>query len=219
MKHQHILKDDAELSKVFPNGAKDFQVSERREAENIKEILAKSKVRMLTNDEDDPGSRPCDRECSYCHLLRETEGKDFKSVTTGCKYKVRQKITCEAKDVIYPVTCKRHNIQGVGCTMELKSRISNYRSHHNKKNKSCGITEHFLKGDHIFEEHFQIQPIVRLLNPPRTVSKKRERLEEFELYWQMNLITYEPHGMNKQSEIEKTKAKIKNRRIRDTKRK
>ena len=58
MKHQHILKDDAELSKVFPNGAKDFQVSERREAKNIKEILAKSKVRMLTNDEDDPGSRP-----------------------------------------------------------------------------------------------------------------------------------------------------------------
>ena len=57
MKHQHILKDDAELSKVFPNGAKDFQVSERREAKNIKEILAKSKVRMLTNDEDDPGSR------------------------------------------------------------------------------------------------------------------------------------------------------------------
>ena len=56
---------------------------------------------MLTNNEDDPGSRPCDRECSYCHLLRETEGKDFKSVTTGCKYKVRQKITCEAKDVIY----------------------------------------------------------------------------------------------------------------------
>ena len=59
MKHQHILKDDAELSKVFPNGAKDFQVSERREAKNIKEILAKSKVRMLANDEDDPGSRPC----------------------------------------------------------------------------------------------------------------------------------------------------------------
>ena len=107
----------------------------------------------------------------------------------------------------------------MGCTTELKSRISNYRNHRNKKNKSCGITGHFLEGDHIFEEHFQIQPIVRLLNPPRTVSKRRERLEEFELYWQINLITYEPHGMNKQSEIEKTRAKMKNRRIRDTKRK
>ena len=64
MKHQHILKDDEELSKVFPNGAKDFLVSERREAKNIKEILAKSKVRTLTNDKDDPGSRPCDKDCS-----------------------------------------------------------------------------------------------------------------------------------------------------------
>ena len=116
MKHQHTLKDDEELSKVFPIGAKDFQVSERREAENIKEILAKSKVRMIANDEDDPGSRPRDKDCSYRHLLRDTEGKDFKSVTTGCKYKVGQKITCKAKDVIYLVTCKRHNIQGVSCT-------------------------------------------------------------------------------------------------------
>ena len=128
-------------------------------------------MRFLTNDEDDPGSRPCDTESSYWYLLRETEGNDFKSVTTGCKYKVRQEITCEAKDVIYLVTCKRHNIQRVGCTMELKSRISNYRSHHNKKNKSYGITKHFLEGGHIFEEDFQIHPSVRLLNPPRTVSK------------------------------------------------
>ena len=102
--------------------------------------------------------------------------------------------------------------------MELKSRISNYQSHHNKKNKLCGITEHFSEGGHIFEEDFQIQPTVRLLNPPRSVSKRRERLEEVgEIYWQMNLITYEPHGMNKQSETEKTRAKMKNRKIRDTK--
>ena len=142
MKHRHILKYEEELSEVFPNGAKDFQLSESREAKNIKEV--KSKVRTLTNDEDDPGSRPCDKDFSYCHLLRETEGKDFKSVTTGCKYKVRKKVTCEAKDVIYLVTYERHNIQGVGCATELKSRISNCRSHHNKKNKSCGITEHFF---------------------------------------------------------------------------
>ena len=33
-------------------------------------------------------------------------------------------------------------------------------------------------------------------------------MEELEIYWQMNLITYEPHGMNKQSETEKTRAKM-----------
>ena len=124
----------------------------------------------------------CDKDCSCCHLSREKEGKDFKSETTGCKYKVRQQITCEATDVICLVACKKHNSQGVECTRELIIGISNYRSHHNKKNKSCGITEHFLEGGHIFEEDFQIQAIVRLLNPPRSVSKRRERLEEFEIY-------------------------------------
>ena len=46
----------------------------RREAKNIKEILSEAKVRTPANDEDDPGSRPCDKDCSYsyCHLLRET---------------------------------------------------------------------------------------------------------------------------------------------------
>ena len=87
----------------------------------------------MINDEDDPFSGPCDKDCSYCHLLRETEGKDFKSVTTGRKYKEKQKVTGEAEDFIYLVTCKRHNIQGVGFTSELKSRISNYRRHRNKK--------------------------------------------------------------------------------------
>ena len=61
----------------------------------------------------------------------------FKNVVTGCTYKVIQKITCEAHDVIYLVTCRKNNIQGVGCTAELKKRISNYRSHHNKRNISC----------------------------------------------------------------------------------
>ena len=69
MKHQHILKYDEELIKVFPNGAKDFQGSERREAKNIKEILAKSKVRTLTNDENDPGRRPCDKDRLFILLF------------------------------------------------------------------------------------------------------------------------------------------------------
>ena len=56
-----------------------------------------------------------------------------------------------------------------------------------------------------------IKPIVKLLSPSRTVKKRRERLEEFENYWQENVVTYEPCGMNEYSEIEKTKSKMKNR--------
>ena len=58
---------------------------------------------------------------------------------------------------------------------------------------------------------FEFLPIVKLLNPPSTIVKRRERLEEFELYWQENLVTYEPYGMNKKTEIEKARQKMKNR--------
>ena len=85
-------------------------------------------------------------------------------------------------------------------------------NHHKRKNRSCGITEHFLEYGLSFEEDFRILPIVRLVNPPVTMVKRRERLEEFELYWQENLITYEPYGMNKAIELERTRVKIRNRK-------
>ena len=76
-----ILKDDEELSRVFPNGAKDFQISQRRDAKNIKEILAKS---PFTNEEKDLESKPCKKDCAYCHLLRETEGKGWGQIDEHC---------------------------------------------------------------------------------------------------------------------------------------
>ena len=109
---------------------------------------------------------------------------------------------------MYLVTCNKDNIQGVGCTMDLKSRISNDMNHHKKKNRSCGITEHFLEDGHSFEEDFRILPIFRLVNPPVTMVKRRERLKELELYWQENLITYEPYRMNQAVELEKTRVKM-----------
>ena len=145
-------------------------------------------------------------------MLRKTASHEFKSLRTGCRYKIRQNITCESNDILYLVKCNKHNIQGVGCTMDLKSRISNYMNHQKKKNLSCGIAEHFLEDGHSFEEDFRILHVVRSVNPPVTMAKRREKLEEFELYWQENLITYEPYGMNKAIELERTSVKIRNRK-------
>ena len=67
---------------------------------------------------------------------------------------------------------------------------------------------YFLEDGHSFEEDFRILPIVRLVYPPMTMAKRRERLEEFELHWQENLITYKPYGMNKAVELERTMVKL-----------
>ena len=95
--------------------------------------------------EENSGSGPCNKNCAYCDHLRRTEVDTFKCVKTLSVYKIRQNITCESKDIIYIISCRIHNVQGVGCTTDLKGRLSNYKSHHKKKYISCGITEHFLE--------------------------------------------------------------------------
>ena len=89
----------------------------------------------------------------------------FKSVKTESVYEIRHVLHANQKTLF--ISCRRHNIQGVGCTTDLKGRISNYKSHHEKKYISCGITEHFLEDGHDFEEaDLEFLPMVKLLNPP-----------------------------------------------------
>jgi hypothetical protein len=44
-KHQHIIKSDPNLLRIFPRGARDFQVAFRKDSRNIKEILALSSTK------------------------------------------------------------------------------------------------------------------------------------------------------------------------------
>ena len=61
------------------------------------------------------------------------EAKQFKPKVTGESYKIRQRIDCSGKDVIYLVECRKCGKQGVGSTEDFKLRISNYISHILKK--------------------------------------------------------------------------------------
>ena len=96
-KFKSILEDDEELKEIFPKCIKHLQVSERRGAKNIKEILAPSvsavnsadtaegehidpsTARNATNMvENDNGCYPCGKNCVYCTYwinLRETPSK------------------------------------------------------------------------------------------------------------------------------------------------
>ena len=135
-KFDHLLKDDEKMKKVFPYGAKHFQVSEKRGTKNIKDILAPSTVNLndgenVNNEttEQDLGCHPCNKPCVCCQLLSKTEVDHFKSVQTGQSFKIRQSINCQSKDIIYLVNCVKCNLQGVGSTTQFHKRISNYFSH------------------------------------------------------------------------------------------
>ena len=175
---------------------------------------------IKNHEEENAGSGPRNKGCAYCKILDKSKGITFTSHSTKKSYKIRQRIDCETPNIIYLVSCKKHNIQGVGQTGNMKKRVSNYKNHHKAKYKKCGITEHFLESGHNLEEDFIFQPIVKIVNilsnryqGPRII---RERLEEFELYWQDTLMTIEPKGMNKQEEVDRARKKISRRRKKDS---
>ena len=78
-------------------------------------------------NENTNGCFPCGKgKCVYCALLSKSQGSTFQSISNKRTFKIRQKINCQSKNVIYLITCKRCNIQGVGHTTNFKKRISNY---------------------------------------------------------------------------------------------
>ena len=159
-------------------------------------------------NENTNGCFPCGKgKCVYCALLSKSQGSTFQSISNKRTFKIRQKINCQSKNVIYLITCKRCNIQGVGHTTNFKKRISNYFSHIKQGHKYCEIATHFIenhkdtwKEDYTNNDDFLIQGIAKLKHPPRSKEQITERLWDFEGYWQMELSTIHPNGLNIKNE-------------------
>ena len=129
-----IIEEDEELQEVFPKGIKHFQISERRGAKNIKELLAPSNIKFKENaldesesqnedeierDQDHEGCYPCSKPCAYCPLLQKLQGDTFHSKSNKKTFKIHQHINCKSQNVIYLVTCAKCNKQGVGHSMQF----------------------------------------------------------------------------------------------------
>ena len=207
------IRGDALLQKMFPAGVKDIQISERRGGKNIKEILAKSKINALEERSGIGYQSECGKvwrgvECVDCQFLRETSGNSFASTVTGRTHYIRQIVSCISWWIVYLVTCKKCNIQGVGSAKECKKRLANYRSViNNKKNASCGIEHHFCQEDHNIHD-FSFQIIAKLEKEPKNKNQMAgayRRLRTFEGHWQIQLSTIEPHGMNTIDEYHRNK--------------
>ena len=141
-------------------------------------------------------------------MLEETNGASFRSNKTRRTYKLRQAMNCESTWVVYLVTCKKCSQQGVGSTKTLKSRIANYKSViTRRKSGKCGIDHHFLQKDHSWND-FSIQVIAKMTKEPQRKSQEEaaySRLRQFEGYWQMQLATIDPDGMNDISEFHRNR--------------
>ena len=70
--------------------------------------------------------------------------RSFECFATKRVYKVRRSTSCVSKNVIYIAFCLNCLKKGVGSTVDWKPRLRNYKSHINKKVRSCSIVNHFI---------------------------------------------------------------------------
>ena len=100
-----------------------------------------------------------------CRVLSEVS--KFRSNSAGEKFYIRQNINCNSTNVIYLVTCKKCEMQGVGKSTKFNKIISNYITQIEKKTEAYCMNNHFFQMEEHSSEDFSIMGIVKLENPPR----------------------------------------------------
>ena len=100
----------------------------------------------------------------YCYVLGKSATNTFESTSNGQSFKIRQKIDCQSQNIIYLITCKRCNLQGVGLRSKFSSRISNCFSHIKQKKKTCIIANRFIDNHYdIWNINYAVNEIISII--------------------------------------------------------
>ena len=169
---------------------------------NLADLLVRSKYRngtTLGNKNKVGKVSRCGR-CSWC--TKVTEGSTFRSQTTGKQYVVLHNLKCTSPWVIYLSQCQIHKQQYVGKSETgLNIRFNNNRNHLKLPNPSCKLVQHFKNSTTCqFERDLIMMPIEQLnmaFDNQRTEEEKKATLKKREVFWQNELKTFVPEGMNK----------------------
>jgi len=137
-----------------------------------------------------PGGRKCDDEdCVTCAWMKE--GPNFCSSVTRRQYKFMTPSTCTDEGLVYVVTCSRCRKQYVG-RAEESLRQSNTEHRRDIETQGTLLGRHF--GSVCGYENWSIQIIDKC--PLRELARR-------EKYWQEELTTLFPVGLNESKENKK----------------
>ena len=119
-------------------------------------------IRMEINSN---GCFKCER--NRCDLCRNffVESKSFLSLQTGKKYTIHSRLSCDSKNVIYLVSCKKCRLQYIGSTTtDFRIRFRNHKSAMLTNKTTCEVAVHFNKTSHILDD-FSFQCIDQVQAP------------------------------------------------------
>ena len=87
--------------------------------------------------------------------------------------------------VIGKSSFKRSGLQGVGSTINFKTRLANYKSHIKHNRRTCGIVNHFL------DNHNADHSLLKFM----LIDQRHGNLRECENFWIGMLLTNQ-RGLN-----------------------
>ena len=199
-KHLLILQSNPKLKELFPPGS---IIPSFRRSKNLKELLAPSRFKTAEEGQTIQQSNGCFKcERNRCDLCRNffVESKSFLSLQTGKKYTIHSRLSCDSKNVIYLVSCKKCRLQYIGSTTtDFRIRFRNHKSAMLTNKTTCEVAVHFNKTSHILDD-FSFQCIDQVQAPNNSDEIDRLLITK-EAYWSAQLFSLAPHGLNKRKEF------------------
>ena len=204
-KHLGILESNPKLKDFFPPNS---IIASFRRSKNLKELLAPSRHGSNTEVEEAVEVRGCFKcKRTRCDLCRNNfvESNSFRSSQTGKSYKIRPKLSCDSKNVIYLASCKKCNLQYIGSTTtDFRVRFRNHKSAMVTKKKTCEVAVHFHRTPHDLND-FSFQCIDQVQITANNAGDIEKLLITKEAYWSAQLFSLAPFGLNKRQEFHSKK--------------
>ena len=192
-RHFSILSSSPRCTNVFTSV---LLVAFRR-TDNLSDILVKSKLRTVTQNNVSKGSFRCGNNCITCHYI--TDGRtNYTFSATGETRTITNHIDCNSKNLIYMVHCRRCNKQYLGETKRrLKDRFNEHRRPVDRPtptSRPTAVSDHFLSDDHTTND-IELIPLELIHSSRDAIRKAREA------YLIKRGQTLEPKGINKREEM------------------
>ncbi|XP_070189013.1 uncharacterized protein [Littorina saxatilis] len=181
---ESLISESEHMKNVLP----ETPICGERNCKSIRNILMPTV--LPPKHDNNPGCFRCERKkCVICekHLIESTT---FNSCKTGETFTLREHFSCDTKNIIYLISCKKcHSAQYVGQTQNsLRERFYLHRSHIGK-NTGTLLTVHFNQPDHSLGD-MECIVIERVFCSTRDERWKRES------FWIAKLKTLVPSGLN-----------------------
>ena len=120
-------------------------INSKRAPNNLKKML--TRARFVLHEKEGPRITKCSN--SLCAHLQDGVS-EIKLNKPKITFKIKERMTCETKDVIYLITCNRCGKQYIGETQSLRERAAL----HNEQIKHLQYRRHLYVSKHIFRRAY-----------------------------------------------------------------